>query len=42
LGNILIKLGLASALLFTTTLHANAEEQKPVAKRISANSWKKK
>ena len=32
LGNILIKLGLASALLFTTTLHANAEEQKPVAK----------
>ena len=29
---IFIKLGLASVLLFTTTHHANAEEQKPVAK----------
>jgi opacity protein-like surface antigen len=31
-GAILIKLGLSSVLLFSTTHHANAEEQKPLAK----------
>lgn len=38
-GNMLIKLGLASALLFTTTPHANAEEQKPVTKPDSTGFY---